>query len=71
MAGHPSESKGDEVGVVGGADCTEERRERCGVRFPHLSVMTLVTNPPGAPGGRPKTLIPEAASRLNTCRGHS
>lgn len=39
---------------------------RCGVRFPHPSVMTLVTTPPGAPGGGPKTLIPEAARRLNT-----
>lgn len=40
---------------------------RRGVWFPHPSVTTLVTTPPGAPGGRPKTLIPEAVSRLNTC----
>lgn len=57
-------ARGDEVGVVGGAGCTEAGVEKgggalgvaCGSHVPQLHYPRMA--PLSAPGGRPKTRIP-------------
>lgn len=63
-------ARGDEVGVVGGAGCSEGGVEKgggasgvaCGSHIPQLHDPGMA--PLSTPGGRPKTRIPEAASSV-------